>query len=152
MPVDVHSSWLPIFAGADELRRQAFGNAAGDTVEVLSVAYRTQRQGAELVGETSSIFGDELQPDAERVISSASGAFRETEAVDRAQARSLIWWRYEVAGRNLVEPFAEQLWYGINAILWKPPAGLIALHTACGADCDSARRALREFVVAGGVR
>ncbi len=152
VPVDVHSSWLPIFAGADELRRQAFGNAAGDTVEVLSVAYRTQRQGAELVGETSSIFGDELQPDAERVISSASGAFRETEAVDRAQARSLIWWRYEVAGRNLVEPFAEQLWYGINAILWKPPAGLIALHTACGADCDSARRALREFVVAGGVR
>ena len=79
----MRSSWLPIFAGADELRRQAFGNPAGDTVEVLSVTYRAQRQGAELVGETSSILGDELQPLAERVVKSASGAFRETEVADR---------------------------------------------------------------------
>src|SRR6516162_2483927 len=53
--VDVRSAWLPIFAGADELQRRAFGNGAGETVEVLWVAYRTQRQGAELVGETSSL-------------------------------------------------------------------------------------------------
>ena len=73
------------------------------------------------------------------------------EVADRTAARSLIWWRYEVAGRNLVEPFIEQLWYGINAIIWNPPAGLIALRTACAADCDSARRTLRDFV-AGGIR
>ena len=152
LAVDFRSSWLPIFAGADALRRQAFGNPAGDAVEVLSVAYREQRQGAELVGETSSLAGDELQPLDERVVSSAGGTFRETEAADRTGARSLIWWRYEVAGRNLVEPFAEQLWYGINAIVWKPPAGLIALRTACAGDCEHARRTLRDFVAAGGMR
>ena len=150
-PVDLHSAWLPVFAGADELRRQSFGNPAGDTVEVLSVTYRAQRQGAELVGETSSILGDELQSLAERVVKSASGAFRESEVADRTHARSLIWWRYEVAGRNLVEPFVEQLWYGINAIIWNPPAGLIALRAPCAADCESARRTLRDFV-AGGIR
>lgn len=151
LPVDFRSSWMPIFAGVDELRRQSFGNPAGDTVEVLSVTYRAQRQGAELVGETSSILGDELQPLAERVVKSASGAFRETEVADRTEARSLIWWRYEVAGRNLTEPFIEQLWYGVNAIIWNPPADLIALRTACASDCDSARRTLRDFV-AGGIR
>jgi exosortase len=151
LPVDFRSSWMPIFAGADDLRRQSFGNPTGDTVEVLSVTYRTQRQGAELVGETSSILGDELQPLAERVVKSANGAFRETEVADRTHARSLIWWRYEVAGRNLVEPFIEQLWFGINAIIWNPPAGLIALRTACASDCDSARRTLGDFV-AGGIR
>ena len=149
LPVDLHSAWLPVFAGADELRRQAFGNSAGATVEVLSVVYRTQRQGAELVGETSSILGDELQPHAERVVGSPGGAFRETEVADRTGVHSLIWWRYQVAGRNLVEPFAQQLWYGINAIIWNPPAALIALHTACAVDCNSARRTLGEFVAAG---
>ncbi len=151
LPVDFRSSWMPIFAGADDLRRQSFGNPTGDTVEVLSVTYRAQRQGAELVGETSSILGDELQPLAERVVKSANGAFRESEVADRTHARSLIWWRYEVAGRNVVEPFIEQLWFGINAIIWNPPAGLIALRTACASDCDSARRTLRDFV-AGGIR
>jgi exosortase len=151
LPVDFRSSWMPIFAGADELRRQSFASPSGDAVEVLSVTYRAQRQGAELVGETSSILGDELQPLAERVVKSASGAFRESEVADRTMVHSLIWWRYEVAGRNLVEPFIEQLWYGINAIIWNPPAGLIALRTPCASDCDSARRTLRDFV-AGGIR
>jgi exosortase len=151
LPVDFRSSWMPIFAGADDLRRQSFGNPTGDTVEVLSVTYRAQRQGAELVGETSSILGDELQPLAERVVSSPGGAFRESEVADRTHARSLIWWRYEVAGRTLVEPFIEQLWFGINAIIWNPPAGLIALRMACASDCDSTRRTLRDFV-AGGIR
>jgi exosortase len=150
-PVDLHSAWLPVFTGADELRRQAFGNPAGATVEVLSVTYREQRQDAELVGETSSILGHELQPLAERVVKSASGAFRESEVADHTHGRSLIWWRYEVAGRSLVGPFIEQLWYGVNAIIWNPPAGLIALRTACAVDCDSARRTLGDFV-AGGIR
>ena len=151
-PVDVRSAWLPIFAGADELQRRAFGKPPEETVEVLGVAYRTQRQGAELVGETSSLLGAGLQAIAEQVVGSTSGAFREAEVSDSAGARSLIWWRYQVGRQNLVGPLTQQLWYGINALVWQPPAGLIALRTPCQADCSSARRTLQEFVAHSGMR
>jgi hypothetical protein len=152
VPLDVRSGWLPVFAGADELQRGAFGRSEDDAVEVLGVAYRTQRQGAELVGETSSLTGKGLQARAEQVVGSAAGPFREAEVTDDSGTRSLIWWRYQVAGRNLVAPFAQQLWYGINALVWRPPAGLIALRTPCHADCGSARRTLQEFVAHSGMR
>ena len=152
VPVDVRSAWLPVFAGADALQRRAFGSSGDDAVEVLGVAYRTQRQGAELVGETSSLTGEGLQALAEQVVGSAAGPFGEAEVADRGGARSLIWWRYQVAGRNLVGPFAQQLWYGVNALVWRPPAGLVALRTPCYPDCGSARRTLQEFVAHSGMR
>ena len=152
VPVDIRSAWLPKFAGADELQRRAFGSSADDAVEVLGVAFRTQRQGAELVGETSSLTGEGLQTRAEQVVGSAVGPFGEAEVTDRTGARSLIWWRFQVAGRNLVRPFAQQLWYGINALVWQPPAGLVALRTPCHPDCGSARRTLQEFVAHSGMR
>jgi exosortase/archaeosortase family protein len=148
-PEDAGSPWRPVFAQADLLQQQAFRNAAGDTVEVLAVAYGVQRQDAKLVGAGSSLLGDGLEARAERVASSSRGAFRETEVVDATGARSLIWWRFDVAGRTLLRPFGEQLWYGINAVIWRPPASLIALRSACRADCDSARRTLAEFVASG---
>jgi EpsI family protein len=152
VPVDVRSAWLPIFAGADDLQRRAFGNGAGDTVEVLGVAYRTQRQGAELVGETSSLTGNGLRARADRVVGSTAGQFCQTEVTDRTGGRSLIWSRYQVDGRNLVHPLTQQLWYGVKALIWQPSAGLIALRTPCDADCGGARSTLQEFVAHSGMR
>jgi exosortase len=146
VPLDVRSAWQPMFAGADRLQRYAFGNAQGETVEVVEVLYGTQRQGAELVGETSSLFGPALAAGDEQVVMSARGAFREAEVIERSGLRSLVWWRFEVAGRNLTGQFTEQLLYGAYALVSNPPAGLIALRVACRADCDSARRTLRDFV------
>ena len=151
-PLDVRSDWLPVFPAADEMRRGAFANDAGDTVETLAVAYRVQRQGAELVGESSSVIGNRLQARAEQVVGSAAGPFREAEVVGPARARSLIWWRYRVDGRNLVNPLGQQLLYGVNALVWQPSAGLIALRTPCRGDCGSARGTLQEFVAHGGMR
>lgn len=152
VPLDIRSAWLPVFAGADELQRRAFARSEDDAVEVLGVAYRTQRQGAKLVGATSSVTGDGLRAGAEQVVGSAAGSFREAEVTDRVGAHSLVWWRYQVAGRNLVGPFAQQLWYGINALVWRPPAGLLALRTPCRPDCGSARRTLQEFVAHSSLR
>ena len=152
LPLDVRSEWMPIFAGADQMQRRAFGNTAEETVEVLAVAYRTQRQGAELVGETSSLLGNRLQAIGEQVIGSSSGAFREAEVADPSGARSLIWWRYQVDGRNMVGPVTQQLWYGVNALVWQPPAGLIALRASCQGECGSARRTLQQFVADSGMR
>jgi hypothetical protein len=141
-----------MFVGADELQRRAFATTADTTVEVLGVAYLVQRQGAELVGETSSLMGDGLEPQADRVAGSRIGPFHEAEVADSTGARSLIWWRYQVAGHNLVGPFTQQLWYGINALVWQPPAGLIALRTACHSDCSGARGTLEEFVAHSDMR
>jgi exosortase len=152
VPVDVRSEWQPVFRGADELQRRAFGNSGDDTVEVLWVAYRTQRQDAELVGETSSLSGDGLQARAERVVGSLAGRFRQAELVDRAGEHSLIWWRYEVDGHNVVNPVAQQLWYGVRALVWRPSAGLIALRTRCHADCGGAQASLQGFVAHSGLR
>ena len=150
--LDVRSEWMPVFAGADELQRRAFWNGTDQTIEVLGVAYRTQRQGAELVGETSSLLGNRLQAVGEQVVGSRSGAFREAEVIDPTGVRSLLWWRYQVDGQTMVGPRAQQLWYGINALVWQPPAGLIALRTSCQGECGSARRTLQEFVAHSGMR
>jgi len=150
--LDVRSAWLPVFPGADELQRRAFGNATDDTVEVLGVAYRIQRQGAELVGETTSLTGAGLKAYAEKVVDSPVGRFSEAEVLDPAGARSLIWWRYQVAEHNLVNPFAQQLFYGINALVWRPSAGLIAVRVPCRGDCGHARATLQEFVAYSGMR
>jgi EpsI family protein len=152
-PSDTQSSWRPTFPGADQEQRFAYTNTTGDIVEVFKVAYRTQRQGAELVGSGSTVTGKRLKIRSEEVINPASGAFRETEVADRSGARSLIWWRYQIAGRGWVTPLASQLWYGINAIVSNPPAALIAYRAACaaGGDCADARRVLREFVASGSI-
>jgi len=145
------SQWSPRFPGASEARRIEFADAAGRRIEVLTVTYREQRDGAELVGESSSLLGDRLEPRAEERINSGAGVFRETEVADRKQARSLLWWRYEVAGRQLLSPPLEQLWFGFNALFSRPPAQLIALRTTCGDDCGVARGVLSEFVASSGV-
>jgi EpsI family protein len=152
-PSDTLSSWRPAFPGADQEQRFVYTNTTGDIVEVFNVAYRTQRQGAELVGSGSTLIGRRLKVRSEEVIDTATGAFRETEVVDRSGARSLIWSRYEIAGRGLVKPLASQLWYGIKAIVSNPPATLIAYRAPCaaGGDCEHARRVLREFVASGAI-
>lgn len=146
------SSWAPRFPGADVMRRVRFVDAAGRTIEMLTVIYQVQRDGAELVGESSSLLDGELQPRAQALVNTNAGVFREIEVADRAQARSLLWWRYQVAERALVSPSGEQLWYGVNALFRRIPAQLTALRADCGDDCAVARGVLSEFVASGGVR
>ena len=119
---------------------------------MFSVSYRTQRQGAELVGSGSTVVGRSLKSRGERLVETPAGEFSEIEVVDRSGARSLIWSRYRIAGRNFVVPLASQIWYGINATVSRPSATLIALRAGCRVDCDAARRALRTFLASGTVR
>jgi exosortase len=148
VPADSRSSWLPTFPGADQQQRLAYQDGAGHMVEVFRVAYRNQHQGAKLIGMGTTLVGRRLHSRSEGVIDTVGEAFRESEVVDRAGARSLIWSRYETAGRDFVSPLAAQLWYGINATVSNPPAALIAYRSPCGAEanCEEARRLLRGFV------
>jgi hypothetical protein len=140
------SFWLPQFEGADDNEYLTAVSPAGATIEVFRTRFISQRQGAELVGESSSLLGRHLRGRGERMVDSAHGRFRETEAVDPAGAHSLIWSRYEVAGRPLVLPLAEQLWYGLNALVWNPTAGALAFRAECRGDCEDARRLLEGLM------
>jgi EpsI family protein len=150
-PSDALSSWRPVFPGADQEQRFAYTNTSGNVVEVFRVAYRTQRQGAKLIGMGTSVMGERLRLRSEDVIDTTRGALREATVADSSGARSLIWYRYETAGRDFVKPLAAQLWYGIKAIVSNPPAALVAYRAACGTggDCEDARRLLLEFVASG---
>src|SRR5215469_15962461 len=83
-PVDIHSSWQPRFNGADQQRRLALANSSGATVEVYTVVYRNQRQGAELIGSGSTVIGTTLRPRAAQLVQMAAGRFRENEVAERA--------------------------------------------------------------------
>jgi exosortase len=140
------SFWLPEFTGADDNEYLTAVSPEGGTIEVFRTRFVVQRQGAELVGESSSLLGRHLREQGERRVDSAHGRFRETEATDPTGAHSLIWSRYEVGGRALVRPLAEQLWYGLNALVWNPPADVLAFRAECRGDCEDARRLLEALM------
>jgi exosortase len=143
---DNYMSWQPIFPGADLMEQFGFHGSAGQQVWCLRVFYGVQRQGAELVGSGSTVFGKLLKVRGEGVAHSSRGEFRESRVVDRAGVHSLLWWRYEVAGHAFLAPLGSQVWYGIRATLSKPPAALVAYLSPCtGDDCEPARRSLLEF-------
>ena len=146
-PLDVHSSWQPIFLGPDLEQRAAFANTSGDIVEAFAVTYRNQRQGAKLVSMDNTLLGRGLQLRSEEVVRSSSGAFRESEAQERAPPYGdyLIWSRSRAAGRDFVNPLASQLWYGLNATVSYPTAFLMAFRAGCRPDCAAARLHLRGF-------
>jgi EpsI family protein len=142
--VNVDSSWQPRFNGADREQRLAFVNSGGETVEVYTVAYHSQRQGAELIGSGSSVIGATLRQRSDAIVQLPGRPFRENEVVERAAPHGeyLIWARYQIAGRDFVMPLTAQLWFGVNATVSDPSAALLAFRAACLPDCDAARRTL----------
>ena len=151
-PPSFDSAWWPDFAGADDTEYLQVQKSAAPSIEVFRVRYRAQHQGAELVGGSSSLLGAKLRWRGEQPRASAAGVFAETEAAETGEARSLIWWRYNIAGRTFVQPLACQLWYGLNATVWNPPASLVALRAPCKGDCRQARTLLNELVSTGALR
>lgn len=152
LPPDKDSFWRPEFAGADRDERVSVSNAGAGPVEVFRVSYQEQQQGAELVGDSSSLLGQHLRFRGEQLTDSPAGVFRETEAADPTDTRSLIWSRYRIGGRTFVWPLASQLWYGVNAILGAPLSTLTALRAECRGDCEDARRRLRDLVASDTLR
>ena len=150
-PPDKDSFWVPLFGGADRDERVSMADARGGVVEVFRVSFLEQRQGAELVGESSSLLGGHLRVRGEALVSSPQGSFRETEAADPTDRHSLIWSRYRIGGSAFVRPLASQLWYGLNATVSSPLSTLLALRAECRGDCEDARRRLRELLESGAV-
>jgi hypothetical protein len=147
------SSWMPVFRGADQALHTVLESRAGAKAEVFAVGYAEQRQGAELVGLSSTLFGPHLNPGADHEVDSRSGPFMETLAFDPVGARSLIWARYEIDGHPFTAALPSQLWYGIRATTGYPSAALVAARVECGLlDCEGGRETLRALANSGSLR
>ncbi|MBS0581189.1 MAG: exosortase-associated EpsI family protein [Proteobacteria bacterium] len=143
------SFWVPEFAGADQTLHTVVTDADGRMVEIFAAGYREQRQGAELVGESSSLLGRHLESRAEGIAEAGADRFIETVAADPEGARSLIWSRYRIGSRPFVRPLASQLWYGLRASLGHVPSTLVAARVECVQDCATARQLLRSMAASG---
>ena len=139
------SFWLPEVAGADDNDYLTVASPSGRTIEVFRSRFVDQSQGAELVGESTSLLGRHLSFRDSRRVDSALGPFIETEAADPTGARSVVWSRYRVGDHFFVVPLAEQLWYGVSALTGHPPSELLALRAECRGDCSEARELLQQL-------
>ncbi len=137
-------TWHPYFLRPDGESLVSYTSADGERVEAFSVAYRAQTQNAKLLSYWNHLLGDKgrLRSKSVRIVSSPSGHWRQTLAVDPAGTRSLIWVRYRVGNRFFVRPRVSQLWYGLAALAGRPLYSLTALRTDCLPDCDAARSRL----------
>jgi EpsI family protein len=138
------SDWRPHFLGASAESQRAYVDSNGRTVEVFIVAYRTQVQGAKLLGYKNQLLGgaDGLKAKSRGIVDASTGRWRETVAINIAGSRSLIWSTYLIGSRRFVRPRMSQLWYGLAALTGEPISSLVALRASCRRNCVGARALL----------
>lgn len=138
--------WHPAFRQPSGESLARYTNASGESIETFTVAYRVQNQNAKLVSFWNHLLGGDtgLKRQSTHTVHTPSGAWQETLATDSTGQRSLIWSRYRVGNRLFVRPRLSQLWYGLRALVLRPPvSSLTALRAACVPDCAAARHNLR---------
>ena len=83
---------------------------------------------------------------SDEIVSTPAGKFRELIGEDRQRRRFLIRYRYDISGRQFVEPLKSQLWYGIRSLGGAPYSALLAYSAPCNGSCDSARSLTDTFL------
>jgi hypothetical protein len=120
-------------------------------VETVAIGYPMQGQGRELVNEGNSLFAaTTFETVAENKVLLNGESYVEIVAADDHNRRTLVWYVYDIGGREFVTPLFSQLWYGVRSLGGPPYSVLFAFRTACESSCDSARDTLRSFVKAMG--
>jgi len=144
-PTPVYASeWQPHFVHPSAESFKQYTNASGQSVQVFAVAYRRQTQRGKLLGYWNKLLGTagDMHSQAQRIVHSPSGRWRQTRVIDSAGLRSLIWSRYRIGRRVFVDPRLSQLWYGLAALVDSPLSSLTALRTVCEPNCRAARARL----------
>ncbi len=114
---------------------------------MVAIGYPMQGQGRELVNEENSLFAaTTFEPVAENKVMLDGRSYVEIVAADAQGQRTLVWYVYDIGGREFVTPLFSQLWYGVRSLGGPPYSVLFAFRTACESSCDSARDTLRSFV------
>ncbi len=140
-------NWRPEFLGADAVEQVTYHNDAGNSIAVAAIVFRRQEQGKELIGESASLLGEgQWSALSDEIVSTQRGKFRELMAADRQGRRLLIRYRYDIGGRQSVEPLPTQLWYGVRSLRGAPYSALVAYGAACSASCEETRSMIDTFL------
>jgi EpsI family protein len=139
------ADWAPIYRGAQHTDRATYINERGEQVEVFVAVYSRQSQGAELIGYDNTLSGTDFELQDERIVTIGGRQFREAVVSRRSRPAAVVWWDYEVGGRDTVRPLAAQLMYGVESLRTAPLAAIRAFRAPCDADCSSAHALLASF-------
>jgi Protein of unknown function (DUF3485) len=136
--------WAPQYLHPSARAFERYLDADGRSVELFTVAYRTQTQRAKLLDYDNSLLGgaDPLRPVSHRIVDSPAGRWSETQVADSTGTQSIVWSRYRIGARLFVRGRLSELWYGLSALLGRPLSSLTALRTVCAPDCGAARTRL----------
>lgn len=150
---DSERVWHPVFPGADaELRRDVWHD--GSWVRTYAAGFAYQDQSRELAGHGVSLLGDGqwAWSGPLRTVETSAGSARthwsEREA-SRGEARTIIWWTYQVGTARVASAFAQQLRFGIVSLWKRPVAGVVVLSADCIPDCEAARQSLSALARSG---
>jgi EpsI family protein len=140
------SQWAPVYPGAHHTARATYVNPRGTSVTVFVAVYLSQSQGAELVGYDNSLSGADGEMSDETEVTAAGLKLREGILTQSSHPAAVIWWVYDVGGRDTSEPLAAQLLYGVHSLHSSPVSTLSAFSAPCMPDCAAARAILESFV------
>jgi len=133
--------WSPVFPNADATSTGAFGD-----VEFYVAGFRSQGQGKELAGFSTSLLGESLHR-ARAPRGEVPAPWNESAAVDDAGRRWLLWSAYRMDDRWYRNALGLQIEYGFRSLAGAPAAAIVALRARCGSDdCAGARRALLQVI------
>jgi len=140
-PMPAAGAWRPRHTGASVRVLRTYRSADGGSVDVYLVLYRTQRQGAELIGYHNALFGadDDLRSLQQDLTTSQGTSWIEHELVDRQERRSVLRYQYVIGKQATTRALIAQVSYGVKSIVGSPQAVLVAYRSACDDNCDHAR-------------
>jgi exosortase A len=144
-PDAIASAWQPVFVGADRVLLVAYSRGAAE-VDWYSADYAFQRQGKKLLGYDNSIFDKgAFELLGEGVVAAGPRRFLEMRLQDARGSQSLLWYGYEISGRQMTSGLRAQLDYGWSSLAGPVDSRIIALRTKCDPDCAAGREQLRLF-------
>jgi exosortase A len=149
-PLNPPSVWDPGFQGADTTRHRLYRRSGQDSVHLLVIHYRRERQGAELVNNQNRLFGEEWRRlrGGTYQVGEAGPHVREL-VLTKGGDRRLVWSWYDIGGRVAVRPLVAKAYGALNRLQGgSGDASLVAVAAGFPLRPEQARERLRAFLAA----
>jgi exosortase A len=146
-PAPLTDSWMPVYHGASELRRDYHKDGA--RVLLYVGYYPQQSQGRELINELNSIGDSEnwQQSGANRPVVSSNGLpVIETELESPGGGRRLVWYFFRVAGHHTTSRYAAKILQVAGLLAGQRGAAVVVLATDSDGDIARVRHVLDDFL------
>jgi exosortase A len=145
-PSVTRDSWMPVFHGASADRRVY--RKGGTEVYLYLGRYAEQSQGRELINELNSIGNPEWRTvySDGRDTAPAGMPVLEQVLVGTEGRKRLVWYWYEVAGRETTSDYMAKFLQVLGRLTGRPQAAIVAMATPIEYDSAAAQNVLADFL------